>query len=229
MTALRDPDVFHFGDLLLSARAQLGEVSEFMPLLEVLSIFAFGTLSDLSDFQRRRASPLALPDDAILKLKQLTLLSLCSEHKTLRTEDLLRPLSARDSGEVEDIVLQCVGAGLFAAKIDQRRQVIVVHSCVGRDVPSSQLDEIIVRLQHWQAACASVLAALGQQHSTSALQQEILMREKEAFDAALRQKHSMSSMSSSHLKASGAHADGGSEIDQRQLKRRVFAAGTSRG
>jgi hypothetical protein len=52
MTALRDPDVFHFGDLLLSARAQLGEVSEFMPLLEVLSIFAFGTLSDLSDFQR---------------------------------------------------------------------------------------------------------------------------------------------------------------------------------
>jgi hypothetical protein len=160
--------------------------------------------------------------------------------QTLRTEDLLRPLSARDSGEVEDIVLQCVGAGLFAAKIDQRRQVIVVHSCVGRDVPSSQLDEIIVRLQHWfvdaascylfaasaglltpfaclstyitavcrQAACASVLAALGQQHSTSALQQEILMREKEAFDAALRQKHSMSSMSSSHLKASGAHADG---------------------
>lgn len=55
-----------------------------------------------------------------------------------------------DLRELEDIIIECIYSGLINGKIDHLNNILRVSECIRRDVPTSELENIINTLKEWQ-------------------------------------------------------------------------------
>ncbi|TKY84561.1 hypothetical protein EX895_006463 [Sporisorium graminicola] len=187
--AIAAPGVFFFAELFdvagvaeLASSSDSASSSQLQIAYQLLCLFAYGTYSDYLHLVQSGAIP-ELSRDQIQKLRQLTLLSLAFQHKSLPYATLYGSLGVQSSNsrELEDLIIEAIYAGLISGKLNELQTRFEVHHVQGRDFPHpsilsqpalaalpsiasstgiSQLDSVFTSLQNWQATTVSVLESL---------------------------------------------------------------------
>jgi COP9 signalosome complex subunit 7 len=141
---LAHPKVFVFGELLVVPSVQELANTEHAPALALLNTFAYGTWGDLTP-----DAAAALDEPMALKLKKLTVVSMCSSADVISYEVLQRAVAISAVRELEDLLISLIYEGLLRAKLDQRSKKIEVHHAIGRDVHPDDLPRMATKLEQW--------------------------------------------------------------------------------
>lgn len=187
--AISAPGVYFFGELLdvqgvaeLATSSDSDASSQLRTAYQLLLLFAYGTCSDYVQLARSGAVP-ELSSDQVQKLRQLTLLSLACQSRSLPYSTLYEALgiSTGNLRELEDLIIETIYVGLISGKLNEIQARFEVHHVQGRDVPhpsmlsqpalsalpslasgtsARQLEQMLSSLQNWQATTMSVLESL---------------------------------------------------------------------
>ncbi|XP_009335565.2 COP9 signalosome complex subunit 7 isoform X1 [Pyrus x bretschneideri] len=126
--------------------------------LDVLRLFAHGTWSDYKSDASRR--PQLVPDQ-VLKLKQLTVLTLAETNKVLPYHQLMQELDVINVRELEDFLInECMYVGILRGKLDQLRKCFEVQFAAGRDPRPGQLGSMIQTLSNWLDTSSNLLISI---------------------------------------------------------------------
>nr|KJB49251.1 hypothetical protein B456_008G108700 [Gossypium raimondii] len=139
--------LFAFSEILAVPTVAELEGTENSVYLELLRLFAHGTWSDYKS--NSGSLPQLLPDQ-VLKLKQLTVLTLAETNKVLPYDQLMLELDVTNVRELEDFIInECIYAGIVRGKLDQLRRCFEVQFAAGRDLRPGQLGSMIQTLSNW--------------------------------------------------------------------------------
>nr|XP_028961411.1 COP9 signalosome complex subunit 7-like isoform X2 [Malus domestica] len=117
--------------------------------LHVLRLFAHGTWSDYKSDASRL--PHLVPDQ-VLKLKQLTVLTLAETNKELDVINVQ---------ELEDFLInECMYAGIIRGKLDQLQKCFELQFAAGRDPRPGQLGSMIQTLSNWLDTSSNLLISI---------------------------------------------------------------------
>lgn len=145
--AISAPNVYVFGELLRSPNLpELATKPETLPSWNLLQLFAYGTYAD---YVKNRDQLPPLSESMILKLRQLTIVSLAAVNKRIPYDRLLKELGVRNVRELEDLVIDAIYNGVIVGKLDQRNQQLEVDRCMGRDVRAEEIPSIVAMLTDW--------------------------------------------------------------------------------
>ncbi|KAF0685604.1 Aste57867_22533 [Aphanomyces stellatus] len=167
---LSNKKLFVFGELLdmpnVKAMAESDQIDQ-QGHARLLQIFAHGRYLDY--VRQKQNADLHIPDlnpSQALKLRKLTVVSLCQEHKLVPYRVLMGELQIGSVREVEDIVIETIYSGLVEGKLDQKSECFESSYAVGRDVQATDIDDMIHRLTQWQddakLACRQIESILTQ-------------------------------------------------------------------
>ncbi|XP_021828363.1 COP9 signalosome complex subunit 7-like [Prunus avium] len=141
------PSLFAFSEILAVPNVLQLEGTETSVNLDVLRLFSQGTWSDYKSDASRL--PQLVPDQ-VLKLKQLTVLTLAETNKVLPYDQLMQELDVINVRELEDFLInECMYAGIVRGKLDQLRKCFEVQFAAGRDPRPGQLGSMIHTLSNW--------------------------------------------------------------------------------
>ena len=88
----------------------------------------------------------------IKKLKMLSLVELCSNHKEISYQQISEACGLGSSiEEVESLVMDCFSKQLIECRIDQRNRHIQVLNIFARDVKPELIGNLINDLKNWEA------------------------------------------------------------------------------
>ncbi|KAM1027707.1 hypothetical protein ACFX2I_040437 [Malus domestica] len=155
------PALFAFSEIIAVPNVLQLEGTENSVYLDVLRLFAHGTWSDYkykskhtkiaSSFGDASHLPHLVPDQ-VLKLKQLTVLTLAETNKELDV------INVR---ELEDFLInECMYAGIIRGKLDQLRKCFEVQFAAGRDLRPGQLGSMIQTLSNWLDTSSNLLISI---------------------------------------------------------------------
>ncbi|ETW01603.1 hypothetical protein H310_06242 [Aphanomyces invadans] len=151
---LSNKKLFVFGELLdmpnVKALAESDQADQ-QGHARLLAIFAHGRYLDY--VRQKQEATFHIPDlnaAQALKLRKLTVVSLCQEHKSVPYRILMGELQIGSVREVEDIVIDTIYSGLVEGQLDEKNEVFESSYSVGRDVQLSDIDDMIHRLTQWQ-------------------------------------------------------------------------------
>jgi COP9 signalosome complex subunit 7 len=146
---LKDPKIYVFGELLSEPNVQeLEKMADLKPWLDLLKIFAYGTYQDYKASSQKLKLP-ELKDQALTKLKLLTIVSFAAQRKILPYDLLQKELDIANVRDLEDLIIDCCYQGLIKGKLDQKKAAFEVASSIGRDIGPTDVDEMIKKLQNW--------------------------------------------------------------------------------
>ncbi|RHY31322.1 hypothetical protein DYB32_003585 [Aphanomyces invadans] len=141
---LSNKKLFVFGELLdmpnVKALAESDQADQ-QGHARLLAIFAHGRYLDY--VRQKQEATFHIPDlnaAQALKLRKLTVVSLCQEHKSVPYRILMGELQIGSVREVEDIVIDTIYS------LDEKNEVFESSYSVGRDVQLSDIDDMIHRL-----------------------------------------------------------------------------------
>ncbi|KAA3471493.1 COP9 signalosome complex subunit 7-like isoform X2 [Gossypium australe] len=169
--ATSHPSLFAFSEILAVPTVAELEGTDNSVHLEVLRLFAYGTWSD---YKRKSGKLPQLVPDQVLKLKQLTVLTLAETKKVLSYDQLMLELDVTNVRELEDFLINdCMYAvrnmylqlselsfgGLVRGKLDQLRRYFEVQFAAGRDLRPGQLGSMIQTLSNCFWLCSLELAS----------------------------------------------------------------------
>ncbi|RHY07687.1 hypothetical protein DYB25_000555 [Aphanomyces astaci] len=150
---LSNKKLFVFGELLdmpnVKALAESDQTDQ-QGHARLLAIFAHGRYLDY--VRQKEDATFHIPDlnaAQALKLRKLTVVSLCQQHKSVPYRILMGELQISSVRDVEDIVIDTIYSGLVEGKLDQKNEVFESSYSVGRDVQPSDIDDMILRLTQW--------------------------------------------------------------------------------
>ncbi|KAF5744273.1 COP9 signalosome complex subunit 7 isoform X1 [Tripterygium wilfordii] len=156
--ATSHPSLFAFSEILSVPTVIELEGTESSVLLDVLRLFAHGTWSDYKN-NISRLPPLV--PDQILKLKQLTVLTLAETNKVLPYDQLMQEIDVRNVRELEDFLInECMYAGVVRAKLNQLRRCFEIQFAAGRDLRPGQLGSMIETLSNWLTTSDNLLVSI---------------------------------------------------------------------
>lgn len=145
--ATSHPQLFAFSELLSAPHIAELKGTDHEAALDLLHLFAYGTWSDYRSNQQMLP---ALEPQQVLKLKQLTIMTLAETAKVLPYYLLMQELEISNVRELEDLLINdCMYAGVVRGKLDQRRRCFEVQFAAGRDLRPGQLDNMIATLGNW--------------------------------------------------------------------------------
>ncbi|KAJ2079221.1 COP9 signalosome complex subunit 7b [Coemansia sp. RSA 988] len=133
---------------------QLISTDQYAEYGRLLELFCFGVLND---YKTGAAQVSKLNERLLRKLKHLTLVSLASQNKILKYDDLLKNLDFTAEQDVEELVIETTYNNLVKAKLDQKRRLVEVDYVVGRDVRREDLQNIYSQLEQWSRTCKDAL------------------------------------------------------------------------
>ncbi|PPS04000.1 hypothetical protein GOBAR_AA16666 [Gossypium barbadense] len=143
LEATSHPSLFAFSEILAVPTVAELEGTENSVYLKVLQLFAHGTWSD---YRSNCSSLPQLVPDQVLKLKQLTVLTLAETNKVLPYDELMMELDVMNVRELEDFLInECMYAIQFAA---------------GRDLRPGQLGSMIQTLSNWLGTSDNLLVSI---------------------------------------------------------------------
>lgn len=185
--AIAAPGVFFFGELFdVPGVAELASPSDsassqLQAAYQLLCLFTYGMYSDYVHLVQSGGIA-ELSRVELQKLRQLTLLSLAYQHKSLPYATLHASLGIDSTTrELEDLIIETVYAGLVSGKLNELQARFEVHHVQGRDVPhperlvqpalqalpsvasgegGARLEGVYASLHGWQATTVSLLASL---------------------------------------------------------------------
>ncbi|CAN8310790.1 unnamed protein product [Cochlearia groenlandica] len=156
--ATSHPCLFAFSEILdLPNVAQLEGTTNSV-YIDLLRLFAHGTWSDY----KRIASRIPhLAPDQVLKLKQLTVLTLAESNKVLSYDTLMVELDVTNVRELEDFLInECMYAGIVRGKLDQLKRCFEVPFAAGRDLRPGQLGNMLHTLSDWLNTSENLLVSI---------------------------------------------------------------------
>ena len=112
------------------SHAQLAE-GEDKAYHDLLCLFAYGTWGEYKK-NKDTLPPLNAAQET--KLRQLTIVTMCSAEKHISYDTLLQALDMNEVRQLEDLIIECIYAGLLRAKLDQRSGFVEVQQVMGRDL-----------------------------------------------------------------------------------------------
>ncbi|KAK4849025.1 hypothetical protein QYF36_019944 [Acer negundo] len=150
--------LFAFSEILaVPTVAELGG-TENSAYLDMLRLFAHGTWSDYKS--NAGLLPQLVPDQ-VLKLKQLTVLTLAETNKVLPYDQLMQELDVINVRELEDFLInECMYAGIVRGKLDQLKRCFEVQFAAGRDLRPGQLGSMIQTLSNWLDTSDNLLLSI---------------------------------------------------------------------
>lgn len=156
--ATSHPSLFAFSEILSVPNVVELEGTEHNVFLDMLGMFAHGTWSEY----KSSASHLPqLVPDQVLKLKQLTVLTLAETNKVLPYDTLMQELDVTNVRELEDFLINnCMHVGIVRGKLDQLRRCFEVQFAAGRDLRPGQLGSMIQTLSNWLSTSDNLLASI---------------------------------------------------------------------
>ncbi|KAI7751524.1 hypothetical protein M8C21_013383 [Ambrosia artemisiifolia] len=102
-----------------------------------------------------------LTPDQVLKLKQLTVLTLAEANKILPYDVLMQELDVVNVRELEDFLInECMYVGIVRGKLDQWRRCFQVQFAAGRDLRPGQLGSMIHTLSNWLSTSDNLLITI---------------------------------------------------------------------
>ncbi|CAK7347733.1 unnamed protein product [Dovyalis caffra] len=156
--ATSHPSLFAFSEILSVPTVSELEGTENSLYLDVLRLFAHGTWSDYKINAVRL--PQLVPDQ-VLKLKQLTVLTLAEVNKVLPYDQLMQELDVTNVRELEDFLInEGMYAGIVRGKLDQLRRCFEVQFAAGRDLRPGQLGNMLQTLSNWLATSDNLLVSI---------------------------------------------------------------------
>ncbi|KHG00640.1 COP9 signalosome complex subunit 7 -like protein [Gossypium arboreum] len=160
--ATSHPSLFAFSEILAVPTVAELEGTDNSVHLEMLRLFAHGTWSD---YKRNSCKFPQLVPDQVLKLKQLTVLTLAETKKVLSYDQLMLELDVTNVRELEDFLINdCMYAGLVRGKLDQLRRYFEVQFAAGRDLRPGQLgNNLLVTIQD-KIKWADTMSELDKKH-----------------------------------------------------------------
>eukprot|EP00897_Mesotaenium_endlicherianum_P000920 jgi/Mesen1/10829/ME000093S10347 len=156
--ATSEPNLFAFGELLDVPQIQELKTTEHAGWYELLQLYAYGTWAD---YKAKSPTLPSLQPPQVLKLKQLTVMTLSETTKVLSYELLMQQLDISHVRELEDLLINdCMYSGIVRGKLDQRRRCFEVHFAAGRDLRPGQLDGMIGTLAGWLSTSEDLLQSI---------------------------------------------------------------------
>ncbi|KAL8236163.1 hypothetical protein R6Q59_017244 [Mikania micrantha] len=156
--AISHPSLFAFSEILSVPNVIELQGTEHSTYLDLLRMFAHGTWSEY----KRNASDLPpLMPDQVLKLKQLTVLTLAEANKVLPYDVLMQELDVINVRELEDFLInECMYVGIVRGKLDQLHRCFQVQFAAGRDLRPEQLECMISTLSNWLGTSDNLLVTI---------------------------------------------------------------------
>ncbi|XP_057808333.1 COP9 signalosome complex subunit 7-like isoform X2 [Salvia miltiorrhiza] len=156
--ATSHPSLFAFSEILAVPNVIELEGTENSAFLDVLRMFAYGTWSEYKIAASRL--PQLVPDQ-VLKLKQLTVLTLAETNKVLPYDSLMQELDVSNVRELEDFLINdCMYVGIVRGKLDQLKRCFEVQFAAGRDLRPGQLGGMIQTLSNWLCTSENLLVSI---------------------------------------------------------------------
>ncbi|XP_062505211.1 COP9 signalosome complex subunit 7a-like [Corticium candelabrum] len=175
--ALEAPGVYVFGELLDMPNVQELADTEFSHHLELLKVFAYGTVADYKACQPQlpAVTPLQL-----VKLRHLTIVSLAAKSKVIPYETLLRELAIDSLRELEDLIIEATYADIIRGKLDQKNHRLEVDYAIGRDVRAEEIGGLVDVLRSWCDGCETVLGSIEFQiqHANTLRKESLMTKQK---------------------------------------------------
>ncbi|KAG5117419.1 hypothetical protein JHK84_043532 [Glycine max] len=164
--ATSHPSLFAFSEILALPNLLQLEATENSAYLDMLRLFAHGTWSDYKSNADRLPQ---LISDQILKLKQLTVLTLAETYKVLPYDQLKQELDVTNVRELEDFLInECMYANSLEEKEEASNNIKSnitpdnrhVQFAAGRDLRPDQLGNMIQTLSSWLTTSENLLVSI---------------------------------------------------------------------
>ncbi|XP_057511241.1 COP9 signalosome complex subunit 7-like isoform X3 [Actinidia eriantha] len=163
--ATSHPSLFAFSEILAVPNVLELQGTENSLYLDLLRLFAHGTWSDYKSYAG--CLPQLVPDQ-ILKLKQLTVLTLAETNKVLPYDVLMQELDVVNVRELEDFLInECMYVVQFAA---------------GRDLRPGQLGNMIQTLTNWLTTSDNLLISIHERIKWADTTSELDKKHKKEVD-----------------------------------------------
>ncbi|CAI9769341.1 unnamed protein product [Fraxinus pennsylvanica] len=156
--ATSHPSLFAFAEILSVPNVLELEGTENAVFLDLLRMFAHGTWSEYKSVACHL--PPLVPDQ-VLKLKQLSVLTLAETNKVLPYDVLIKELDVTNVRELEDFLINdCMYVGIVRGKLDQLRRCFEVQFAAGRDLRPGQLGSMIQTMANWLSTSDNLLVSI---------------------------------------------------------------------
>ncbi|KAL8062378.1 hypothetical protein ABFX02_02G143000 [Erythranthe guttata] len=178
--ATSHPSLFAFSEILSVPNVLELAGTENSDFLDLLRMFAHGTWSEYKSNASRL--PQIVPDQ-VLKLKQLTVLTLAETDKVLPYDTLMQELDVQNVRELEDFLINdCMYVGIVRGKLDQLRRCFEVQFAAGRDLRPAQLGSMIQTLASWLSTSEDLLVSIQDKIKWADSMSEIDKKHKKEVD-----------------------------------------------
>uniref|UniRef100_A0A7N0TIL4 PCI domain-containing protein n=2 Tax=Kalanchoe fedtschenkoi TaxID=63787 RepID=A0A7N0TIL4_KALFE len=196
LEATSNPSLFAFSEILaVPTIAQLEGTGQSV-YLNMLRLFAYGTWSD---YKKNSASLLQLVPEQVLKLKQLTVLSMAETGKVLPYDQLMQELDVTNVRELEDFLInECMYAGIVRGKLDQLRRCFEVQFAAGRDMRPGQLGNMTHILSSWLATSDNLLLSIQEKIKWADTMSELDKKQKKDYEDKVEEAKKLLSLKKLH-------------------------------
>ncbi|KFD54053.1 hypothetical protein M514_05072 [Trichuris suis] len=157
VACIDNPSIYCFGEVLaLPAVEKLTNSDAAKKYHNLLTLFAYGNYGTY--LARKDLFP-PLTESMILKLRQLTIVSLAARKTEIPYSELFSELDldSKDIRSLEDIIIDAIYNNLLIGKMDQIGRKLIVKWHMGRDVHPKQYDALIACLDGYAAVCDETL------------------------------------------------------------------------
>ncbi|XP_027926964.1 COP9 signalosome complex subunit 7-like isoform X2 [Vigna unguiculata] len=177
-------NLFTFSEILYLPHLQQLKATENSVYLDMLWFFAYGTWSDYTS--NAGHLPQLIPDQ-ILKLKQLTVLTLASTSEVLPYDQLMQEIDVTNVSELQHfLIVECMYPGLVRGKLDHLRQCFVQFA-VCRDLTPANLGSMIQTLSNWLSRSENLLVLLQEEIKLTDARHEIEKLRKKCVEENLQE------------------------------------------
>ncbi|PWA84170.1 COP9 signalosome complex subunit 7 [Artemisia annua] len=181
-------------------------------------MFAHGTWSG---YKSNASSLPQLTPVQVLKLKQLTMLTLAEANKILPYDVLMQELDVVNVRELEDFLInECMYVGIVRGKLDQQRRCFEVQFAAGRDLRPGQLGNMIHTLSDWLGTSDNLLITIQEKIKWADTMSELDKKHKKENEDRLEEaKNVLSLKADFDFQGHGLFAEPGGVMDFDQDRR----------
>lgn len=197
--------IFLFGELLSAPSVVELNNTEFSKSFKSLELFAYGTYRD---YAADRQSYLDLSEGQMVKLQQLTIVSLAEKSNLITYDELAQAVEIEDTRILEDLIIETIYLGLIDGKLDQKSRTLKVFDFLSRDIRHEQMKSVIEILKEMRANNAAAKGAL--QISSEAIKanrEDGESEQKEILEQAEKVKSTLAESLENGAELSTLHAD----------------------
>jgi len=178
--ALASPNTFVFGELLEVPNVKALAEGENKNWYNTLTLFAYGTYTQ---YKANTGDYAELNDALVKKLRQLSVVSIAAVEKSIPYSVLLSELSLENVRELEDLIIDCIYAGIIKGKLDQKEQRFQVDWAMGRDIRPGQIEDMLKILTLWCDRSETLMKSIQEKIQLASLLHDSNQKQNREFEA----------------------------------------------